>query len=82
MCGIAGYLASEASSFDGLPNSLKDMTRVLSHRGPDDEDIWTNPTSGIGLGHRRLSILDTSEMGRQPMQSASGRYRIIFNGEI
>ncbi len=82
MCGIAGYLSTKASSVDGLSNSLKDMTRVLSHRGPDDEDIWTDPTSGIGLGHRRLSILDTSEMGRQPMQSASGRYRIILNGEI
>jgi asparagine synthase (glutamine-hydrolysing) len=82
MCGITGYLASEASSFNGFSNSLKDMTRVLSHRGPDDEDIWTDPDSGIGLGHRRLSILDTSEMGRQPMQSASGRYRIVFNGEI
>ena len=81
MCGIAGYLVPESSS-KAYSNSLIDMTRVLSHRGPDDEDIWTEPSSGIGLGHRRLSILDTSEMGRQPMQSASGRYRIIFNGEI
>lgn len=78
MCGIAGLLTL------GFPDPaiVARMTRTISHRGPDDEGIWTDPTVGIGLGHRRLSILDLSPRGRQPMQSHDGRWIITYNGEI
>ncbi|HEX8948308.1 MAG TPA: asparagine synthase (glutamine-hydrolyzing) [Dissulfurispiraceae bacterium] len=58
------------------------MTDALSHRGPDDRGIWVEESAGIALGHRRLSIIDLSPQGHQPMFSASGRYAIVFNGEI
>jgi asparagine synthase (glutamine-hydrolysing) len=58
------------------------MTRALAHRGPDDEGVWVDSEAGIGLGHRRLSIVDLSPAGHQPMVSHSGRYVITFNGEI
>jgi asparagine synthase (glutamine-hydrolysing) len=58
------------------------MTSALQHRGPDDEGYWTDGEAGIGLGHRRLAILDLSPEGRQPMRSAAGRYIVSFNGEI
>lgn len=60
----------------------KDMTTALHHRGPDSSDVWTSPNDGIALGHARLAIVDLSEHGRQPMHSRSGRYVIVFNGEI
>jgi asparagine synthase (glutamine-hydrolysing) len=58
------------------------MSAILSHRGPDDSGIWVDAHAGIALGHRRLSILDLSPAGHQPMMSPSGRYVIVFNGEI
>ena len=78
MCGIAGVLGG--SRVDA--KTVARMTRVLAHRGPDDEDVWIDPDAGIGLGHRRLSIVDLSRAGHQPMVSPSGRYVITFNGEI
>ena len=58
------------------------MADALRHRGPDDSGVWVNHESGIALGHRRLSIIDLSSEGQQPMHSADGRYVITFNGEI
>lgn len=58
------------------------MTDALSHRGPDDTGYWLDADSGVALGHRRLSIVDVSSAGHQPMRSASGRYEVVFNGEI
>jgi asparagine synthase (glutamine-hydrolysing) len=58
------------------------MTDALSHRGPDDQGAWVDPGAGIALGHRRLSIIDLSAAGHQPMASADGRFWIVFNGEI
>lgn len=78
MCGIAGILQLDGSSPSG--DILKKMTRTLSHRGPDGEGFYIN--GPVGLGHRRLSIIDLSDAGRQPMCNEDGSIWIIFNGEI
>ena len=62
--------------------ALTDMTDSIIHRGPDDAGIWYDKSNGIGIGHRRLSILDLSSAGHQPMDSSNGRFVIAFNGEI
>ena len=79
MCGVAGFLTPDSSDFGRV---IRRMTGALNHRGPDDGGDWIDETCGIALGHQRLSILDLSEAGHQPMQSASGRHVIVFNGEI
>ncbi|MDA8387054.1 MAG: asparagine synthase (glutamine-hydrolyzing) [Nitrospiraceae bacterium] len=81
MCGIAGYIDFGENNFLNEAALLR-MTNALAHRGPDDEGIWLDKGSGVALGHRRLSILDISPSGHQPMHSSSGRYVIVFNGEI
>lgn len=79
MCGIAGGLALSGSDLD-LARSVEAMTGALSHRGPNGSGLWFEP--GIALGHRRLSILELTAAGHQPMQSHCGRYVLAFNGEI
>jgi len=79
MCGIAGILGHLESS--PIP-VVSDMVAQLRYRGPDDSGVWCDPLVGIGLGHARLSILDLSSEGHQPMLSASGRYVISYNGEV
>ena len=83
MCGVAGFLMdSESSSSMNFDLITKKMTDSIKHRGPNDSGCWNNPSDGIALGHRRLSILDLSDAGHQPMESSNGRYVIAFNGEI
>lgn len=83
MCGIAGFLAFKPFGEAGSARAaIKAMTQELRHRGPDAGGEWTDAEPGIALGHRRLSILDLSEAGSQPMVSTSGRYVITYNGEI
>lgn len=81
MCGITGFLARSAIGPDASVH-VTAMTRTLSHRGPDSDGIWVDRSAGVALGHRRLAIVDLSPAGHQPMISASGRYVIVFNGEI
>src|SRR5271165_5745219 len=83
MCGIAGYFDRTNTSCAADMMSLAGkMVDTLAHRGPDDRGVWVDPDSGIALGHRRLSIIDVSAAGHQPMTSASGRFVVVFNGEI
>ena len=80
MCGLAGFIdRSGDRSRDRLKLELKHMSDAVSHRGPDDWGEWLDPETGVGFGFRRLSIIDISAAGHQPMESASGRYVIIFN---
>jgi asparagine synthase (glutamine-hydrolysing) len=81
MCGFAGILTPSGLAPDA-DASVRAMTRRLAHRGPDDEGIWLEPRAGVALGHRRLSIVDLTPSGAQPMTSASGRTVLAFNGEI
>lgn len=81
MCGIAGYLEGPSGrSLNSRVIGL--MTDRIAHRGPDDSGAWTDADAGVALGHRRLSILDLSAAGHQPMASKCGRYIVVFNGEI
>lgn len=83
MCGIVGFLgAGGATETSDLAGIAERMSTCLTHRGPDDSGVWVDERAGLGLGHRRLSILDLSPTGHQPMVSHSGRYVTAFNGEI
>ncbi len=83
MCGIAGFLACGGGQGRSDPDAaLRAMSDALAHRGPDDIGAWRDGDSGIWLGFRRLSILDLSQAGHQPMASHCGRYVLAFNGEI
>ena len=81
MCGISGALQLKKTDFD-WQETLPQMAAALAHRGPDDSGLWFDAEAGIGLTHRRLSIVDLSPEGHQPMISADGRYVVVFNGEI
>ncbi|MBF9149652.1 asparagine synthase (glutamine-hydrolyzing) [Novosphingobium jiangmenense] len=80
MCGLTGILAPQHQATGDLGHLISAMTEPLVQRGPDAGEVWVG--EGIALGHRRLSILDLSPAGAQPMHSACGRYVIAFNGEI
>ncbi|MGZ8941569.1 MAG: asparagine synthase (glutamine-hydrolyzing) [Methylobacter sp.] len=82
MCGFAGLLSGNRVTVSEWPILLHRMGKSISHRGPDDSGIWLDAEVGIGLIHRRLSIVDLSPAGHQPMQSNSARYALVFNGEI
>jgi asparagine synthase (glutamine-hydrolysing) len=78
MCGISGIIGSR--SVDELSSLIRKVNNALAHRGPDADAFWVE--GGIALGHRRLSILDLSTAANQPFQDASGRYVMVFNGEV
>lgn len=78
MCGIAGF----CNNAENWKENIERMNQRMVHRGPDAGGIWANDDKSVVFGHRRLSIIDLSENGAQPMHSASGRYVCVFNGEI
>jgi asparagine synthase (glutamine-hydrolysing) len=85
MCGIAGFVTNpkgDPPNPDSLASIAESMAETLTHRGPDDSGAWVEKEAGVALGHRRLSIIDLSALGRQPMMSRSKRYVIAYNGEV
>ncbi|ALN62518.1 asparagine synthase [Lysobacter antibioticus] len=83
MCGLAGLLCPRTDiGHEHLLELAGAMGDALRHRGPDDDGVWADAQHGIALAHRRLSILDLSPLGHQPMASADGRYVIAYNGEV
>ena len=82
MCGIVGFFERAPATGRDAGESLLAMRDALRHRGPDDAGVFIDADGRLGLGHRRLSIVDLSPAGHQPMHSADGRHVIIFNGEI
>ena len=81
MCGIAGIYNLDHSGYGGMMRHLKVMESLQEHRGPDGRDIWVNEKEFVGFAHQRLSIIDLSESGDQPMKDEAGNW-IVFNGEI
>lgn len=82
MCGIVGFLQPAGFSTVHAEKLVGRMASEIAHRGPDDSGVWLDGRAGVALGHTRLSIVDLSSAGHQPMVSASGRYTIALNGEI
>ena len=82
MCGLTGFWHPRVTDAAELAAAVEKMSLTICHRGPDDSGVFTEPAAGVALGFRRLSIIDLSELGHQPMRSASGRYSIVFNGEV
>ena len=82
MCGFAGFLGYGRMNAEKASRIATQMGESLAHRGPDDAGVWCDDNSEIALSHQRLSILDLSSAGHQPMISASGRFVTVFNGEI
>ena len=80
MCGFVGILQQPMNNKNEVINEITSMTHSLIHRGPDDNGIWCDEGVCIGLGHRRLAVLDLSEAGHQPMFSPHSRYVIVYNG--
>jgi asparagine synthase (glutamine-hydrolysing) len=82
MCGLTGYIDHRPATRQTREAIVNAMALTLYHRGPDDGGSWVDAEAGVALGFRRLSIIDLSPLGHQPMVSAGGRYVIVFNGEI
>lgn len=83
MCGFAGYLGHGPwEEIAPATETLRRMAQAIASRGPDDSGEWADQTAGIGLSHRRLSIVDVSPAGHQPMSSPSGRFVMAYNGEV
>jgi asparagine synthase (glutamine-hydrolysing) len=82
MCGLAGFLQQPGSSVEDMEAVAVAMARRMRHRGPDDRGAWSDPDAGFAVAHRRLSIIELSPAGHQPMRSASGRWVLAYNGEI
>jgi asparagine synthase (glutamine-hydrolysing) len=82
MCGIVGFLSKSLNSRKDIERVICNMSRKVKHRGPDGSGNWLDVSNGMALGHQRLSILDLSQAGRQPMTSSCRRYTLVFNGEI
>ena len=82
MCGIAGFVAASRSASGNSDAVAEQMAACLAHRGPDDRGVWLDAEAGAALVHRRLSIIDLSPAGHQPMVSADGRFVISYNGEV
>jgi asparagine synthase (glutamine-hydrolysing) len=82
MCGIAGLMRRGGGDESALAGIAARMAATLAHRGPDATGVWANGSAGVGFGHQRLSILDLSKAGAQPMHSHCGRFTVTFNGEI
>ena len=80
MCGITGIFATGAALTVDIPTTIDRMVRTIEHRGPDDQGTWVG--SGIALGHARLSVIDLTAAGHQPMSNEDGSLQIVFNGEI
>lgn len=88
MCGICGFIvedprvAGATRDLEAMKARVRGMADALAHRGPDAFGVWADSDAGVALGHRRLAILDPSPQGAQPMTSRSGRYTMVYNGEI
>lgn len=84
MCGVCGFWTTSVAALQGhgLQERTLEMLTPLRRRGPDDFGLWSDESMGVSLAHTRLSILDTSDVGRQPMISNSGRFVLSYNGEI
>ncbi len=82
MCGIVGVLSFENSRFEVTTSLITTMRDTMAHRGPDGAGVWVSSSAKVGLGHRRLSIIDLSTSASQPMSNEDGSLTVVFNGEI
>src|ERR1043165_3963059 len=82
MCGLTGFMRAGSPLDPQDAATIARMGTSLAHRGPDRGDTWLDERAGIALAHRRLAIIDLSAAGAQPMRSASGRFVMVYNGEI
>lgn len=82
MCGINGAIVLDQSNFRVTQEYIERMRETMFHRGPDGSGAWVSPDGRVGLGHRRLSIIDLSDLANQPMSNADGTIQLVFNGEI
>ena len=83
MCGITGFWdLKQRNNKEHIETIIKNMTNVIQSRGPDDKGTWIDHKHCLSFGHRRLTIIELSKLGKQPMQSRNKRFVITFNGEI